>query len=93
VPPHGRADPAPCSFPPAVLRREGSFFISLYQLNIEKPSKDRAALGQEIRKSVAELFDAALESRVAIAIKGAPDQHAEGQYGPRSSQDGSDDGR
>jgi hypothetical protein len=33
---------------------------------------------EEIRKSVAELFDAALESRAAIAIKGAPEQHAEG---------------
>jgi hypothetical protein len=55
----------------------GARFL-LYQLNIEKLSKDRAALGQEIRKSVAELFDAALESRAAMAIKGAPDQHAEG---------------
>ena len=55
----------------------GASFL-LYQRNIEKLSKDRAVLGQEIRESVAELFDAALESRAAIAIKGAPDQHAEG---------------
>jgi len=54
----------------------------LYPRNIENLSKDRAALGQEIRKSVAELFDAALESRAAIAIKGAPDQHAEGATAP-----------
>jgi tetratricopeptide (TPR) repeat protein len=54
----------------------------LYQRNIENLSKDRAALGQEIRKSVAELFDAALESRAAIAIKGAPEQHAEGATVP-----------
>ena len=32
---------------------------------------------EEIRKSVAELFDAALEARAAITIKGAPEQHAE----------------
>jgi hypothetical protein len=40
----------------------GARFL-LCQRNIENLSKDRAALGQEIRKSVAELFDAALESR------------------------------
>jgi hypothetical protein len=28
LPPHGRADPAPCSFPPAVLRREVPSFVS-----------------------------------------------------------------
>jgi tetratricopeptide (TPR) repeat protein len=50
----------------------------LYQRNIENLCKDRATLRQEIRKSVAELFDAALEPGVAIAIKGAPEQHAEG---------------
>jgi hypothetical protein len=48
----------------------GARFL-LYQRNIENLSKDRAALGQEIRKSVAELFGVALESRAAIAIKGA----------------------
>jgi hypothetical protein len=48
------------------------------QRNIENLGQDRAAVGEEIRKSVAELFDAALESRAAIAIKGAPEQHAEG---------------
>jgi long-chain acyl-CoA synthetase len=36
----------------------------------------------KIRKSVAELFDAALESRAAIEIKGAPEQHAEGANVP-----------
>jgi tetratricopeptide (TPR) repeat protein len=55
----------------------GTRFV-LYQRNIENLCKDRAALCEEIRKSVAELFDAALESHAAIAIKGAPEQHAEG---------------
>ncbi len=55
----------------------GTRFV-LYQRNIENLCKDRAAVSEEIRKSVAELFDAALESRAAIAIKGAPEQHAEG---------------
>ena len=54
----------------------GTRFV-LYQRNIENLCLDRAALHEEIRKSVAELFDAALESRAAIAIKGAPEQHAE----------------
>jgi hypothetical protein len=70
---------------PPVHSRPPSFgarFL-LYQRNSEKLSKDRAALGQQIRESVAELFDAALESRAAIAIKGAPDQHAEGATVPR----------
>jgi len=39
-------------------------------------------LREEIRKSVAELFDAALEPHAAIAIKGAPEQHAEGANVP-----------
>jgi tetratricopeptide (TPR) repeat protein len=55
----------------------GTRFV-LYQRNIENLCLDRATLGEEIRKSVAELYDAALESRAAIAIKGAPEQHAEG---------------
>ena len=63
----------------------GARFL-LYQRYIEKLS-DRVALAQEIRESVAELFDAALESRAAIAIKGAPEQHAEGANVP-----GDDDG-
>jgi tetratricopeptide (TPR) repeat protein len=54
----------------------GDRFV-LYQRNIENLCQDRATLREEIRKSVAELFDAALESRAAIAIKGAPEQHAE----------------
>jgi tetratricopeptide (TPR) repeat protein len=55
----------------------GTRFV-LYQRNIENLCQDRAALGEEIRKSVAELYDAALESNTAVAIKGAPEQHAEG---------------
>ena len=54
----------------------------LYQRNIENLCQDRAALREEIRKSVAELFDAALESHAAIAIKGVPEQHAEGANVP-----------
>ena len=54
----------------------------LYQRNIENLCPDRAALREEIRKSVAELFDTALESHAAIAIKGAPEQHAEGANVP-----------
>src|SRR6201996_806864 len=59
----------------------GTRFV-LYQRNIENLCQDRAALREEIRKSVAELFDAALESRAAIAIEGAPEQHAEGANVP-----------
>jgi tetratricopeptide (TPR) repeat protein len=55
----------------------GERFV-LYQRNIENLCQDKATLREEIRKSVAELFDAALESRAAIVIKGAPEQHAEG---------------
>jgi tetratricopeptide (TPR) repeat protein len=55
----------------------GTRFV-LYQRNIENLCKDRATVCEEIRKSVAELFDAALEPHAAIAIKGAPEQHAEG---------------
>jgi tetratricopeptide (TPR) repeat protein len=54
----------------------GTRFV-LYQRNIENLCVDRAVLREEIRKSMAELFDAALEAHVAIAIKGAPEQHAE----------------
>ena len=59
----------------------GDRFV-LYQRNIENLCRDRAALREEINKSVAELFDAALQSRAAIAIKGAPEQHAEGANVP-----------
>jgi tetratricopeptide (TPR) repeat protein len=59
----------------------GQRFV-LYQRNIENLCRDRAAVREEIRKSVAELFDAALQSRAAIAIKGAPEQHAEGANVP-----------
>jgi tetratricopeptide (TPR) repeat protein len=59
----------------------GTRFV-LYQRNIENLCQDKAALREEIRKSVAELFDAALEPHAAIAIKGAPEQHAEGANVP-----------
>src|SRR6202034_917567 len=59
----------------------GNRFV-LYQRNIENLCQDRATVREEIRKSVAELFDAALESRAAITVKGAPEQHAEGADGP-----------
>ena len=59
----------------------GDRFV-LYQRNIENLCRDRAAVREEIRKSVAELFDAALQSRAAIAIKGSPEQHAEGATVP-----------
>ncbi len=59
----------------------GQRFV-LYQRNIENLCRDGAAVREEIRKSVAELFDAALQSRAAIAIKGAPEQHAEGANVP-----------
>jgi tetratricopeptide (TPR) repeat protein len=59
----------------------GERFV-LFQRNIENLCRDRAALREEIRKSVAELFDAALESRATITIKGAPEQHAEGANVP-----------
>jgi hypothetical protein len=59
----------------------------LYQRNIENLCQDRAALREEIRKSVAELFNAALEPNAAIAIKGAPEQHAETANIPGDEQD------
>ena len=59
----------------------GERFV-LYQRNIENLCRDGTALREEIRKSMAEFFDAALESRAAIAIKGAPEQHAEGANAP-----------
>jgi tetratricopeptide (TPR) repeat protein len=71
----------------AGARSRGSFgtrFV-LYQRNIENLCQNRAALREEISKSVAELFDAALESRAAIAIKGAPEQHAEGANVPEDA--------
>jgi tetratricopeptide (TPR) repeat protein len=54
----------------------GERFV-LYQRNIENLCRDKATLREEIRKSVAELFDAALDPRTGIAIKGAPEHHAE----------------
>ena len=54
----------------------------LYQRNIENLCPDKTTLREEIRKSVAELFGAALGTGAAIAIKGAPEQHAEGANVP-----------
>ncbi len=54
----------------------GTRFV-LYQRNIENLCPDRAALREEIRKSIAELYDAGLETGATVAIKGAPEQHAE----------------
>jgi tetratricopeptide (TPR) repeat protein len=59
----------------------GNRFV-LYQRNIENLCRDEAAVREEIRKSVAELFDAALESHASIAVKGAPEHHAEGENVP-----------
>jgi tetratricopeptide (TPR) repeat protein len=59
----------------------GSRFV-LYQRNIENLCQDRATVFEEIRKSVAELYDAALQPDATIAIKGAPEQHAEGATVP-----------
>ena len=64
----------------------GTRFV-LYQRNIENLCKDKAVLGEEIRKSVAELYDAALEPHATVAIEGAPEHHAEGASIP-----GDDDG-
>jgi tetratricopeptide (TPR) repeat protein len=54
----------------------GTRFV-LYQRNIENLCQDRATVHEEIRKSVAELYDTALQSRARIGIKGAPEEHAE----------------
>ena len=54
----------------------GERFV-LYQRNVENLCQDKATLREEIRKSVAELFNAALDPRTGIAIKGAPEHHAE----------------
>jgi tetratricopeptide (TPR) repeat protein len=59
----------------------------LYQRNIENLCQNRAALVEEIRKSVAELYDAALEPGTKVAVKGAPERHAEGADIP-SDEDG-----
>jgi len=59
----------------------GERFV-LYQRNIENLCRDKATLREEIAKTVAELFGAALDPRTGVAIKGAPEQHAEGADGP-----------
>jgi hypothetical protein len=75
LPPHGRADPAPCSFPSAVLRRE----VPSLSAEHRKAQQRQSGSGPGDPGVGGRAFDAALESRAAIAIKGAPDQHAEGQ--------------
>jgi tetratricopeptide (TPR) repeat protein len=64
----------------------GTRFV-LYQRNIENLCKDEATLRDEIRKSVAELYDAALDLRAPITTQGAPEQHAE-----RANIPGDEDG-
>jgi tetratricopeptide (TPR) repeat protein len=59
----------------------------LYQRNIENLCKDKATLRDEIRKSVAELYEAAHDLHVPIAIKGAPEQHAEAANVPGDEDD------
>jgi tetratricopeptide (TPR) repeat protein len=54
----------------------GTRFV-LFQRNVENLCQDKATVREEIRKSVAELYDAGLESNAGIAVKGAPEQHAE----------------
>jgi tetratricopeptide (TPR) repeat protein len=65
----------------------GTRFV-LYQRNIENLCADRAAVHEEIQKSMAELFDAALEPNVKVAIKGAPEQHAEAANVPEDGARG-----
>jgi tetratricopeptide (TPR) repeat protein len=59
----------------------GTRFI-LYQRNIENLCKDGAALTDEIRKSVAELYRVALYADKAVSYKGAPEYHAEAEDAP-----------
>jgi tetratricopeptide (TPR) repeat protein len=59
----------------------GTRFV-LYQRNIENLCKDDTTLSDEIRKSVAELYREALHADKAVAYKGAPEQHAEGEDAP-----------
>jgi tetratricopeptide (TPR) repeat protein len=56
----------------------GTRFV-LYQRNIENLCKDNATLSDEIRKSVAELYKAALHADKTVSYKGAPEQHAEAE--------------
>jgi tetratricopeptide (TPR) repeat protein len=63
----------------------GTRFV-LYQRNIENLSRDDAVLTDEIRKSVAELYKSALNADEAVAYKGAPEQHAEGEDIPENEK-------
>jgi tetratricopeptide (TPR) repeat protein len=64
----------------------GTRFI-LYQRNIENLCKDNAALSDEIRKSVAELYRVALYANKTISYKGAPEYHAEAEDAPADDRD------
>jgi tetratricopeptide (TPR) repeat protein len=64
----------------------GERFV-FYQRNIENLCPDRATLREEIRKSVAEIFEASLDTGSAIAVKGAPEHHAEGANAPGAEDD------
>ena len=59
----------------------GARFV-LYQRNVENLCKDEAAIDDEIRKSVAELYKAALQAPEAVSYKGAPEYHAEAANAP-----------
>jgi tetratricopeptide (TPR) repeat protein len=63
----------------------GTRFV-LYQRNIENLCKDKATLCDEIRKSVAELYDAAHRLGGPNTIKGAPEQHAETADAPGDAE-------
>jgi tetratricopeptide (TPR) repeat protein len=88
----GAASVNPSASPFAVLGGEfavetraqvvpGTRFV-LYQRNIENLCKDNATLGDEIRKSVAELYKVALHADETISYKGAPEYHAEAEDAP-----------
>ena len=63
----------------------GTRFV-LYQRNIENLCGDAAILTDEIRKSVAELYKAALHADKTIAYKGAPENHAEAEDIPENEE-------
>jgi tetratricopeptide (TPR) repeat protein len=62
----------------------GTRFV-LYQRNIENLCKDEATLSDEIRKSVAELYKAALLADETVSYKGAPERHAEAEDAPEGN--------
>ena len=62
----------------------GTRFV-LYQRNIENLCEDSAALSDEIRKSVAELYRVSLHADKAVSYKGAPEHHAEAEDAPEDT--------